>query len=213
MSARARRGFTLLEMLLSLAILAGLMVAMSTFLFGIAGGWGEGGETRLFDQHRRALARQLREAAEAAASRPGGARWTIKEAEWSGMPDAPRLSWSAPDLGRLARWPGEPLPDVDLALDVDAQRGLVLGWRSRLETETEEGRWHEAVLSPFVKGISYAYVAADGRWEVSETPLEETPPRTGWRQPDHIRLRMEHGKAKGEIRLPLGGPREGATPP
>jgi len=213
MKATERGGFTLLEMLLSLAILAGLMVAMSTFLFGIAGGWGEGGESRLFDQHRRALARQLREAAETAAARPGGSRWVIKEAAWAGMPDTPRLAWSAPDLGRLARWPGEPLPDVDLALEVDDQRGLVLGWRSRLETETEEMRRHEAVLSPFVKGIAYAYAGEDGRWEVSDTPLAEAPPRTGWRQPDHVRLRMEHGKSRAEIRLALGGPREGVTPP
>jgi prepilin-type N-terminal cleavage/methylation domain-containing protein len=208
-----RSGFTLLELLLSLAILAGLMVAMSTFLFGIAGGWGQGGESRLFDQHRRALARQLREAAEDAAGRPGGSRWVIKETTWEGMGDEPRLAWSAPDLGRLARWPGEPLPDVDLVLDVAEGRGLVLGWRSRLETETEAGRWHETVLSPFVTGITYAYVGTEGRWETSETPLEEAPPRTGWRQPDHIRLRMEHGKSQAEIRLPLGGAREGATPP
>lgn len=213
MRARRRGGFTLLELLLSLAIVAGLMVAMSTFLFGIAGSWGEGGSARLFDQHRRALARQLREAAESAAARPGGERWTIKEVAWDSLGEAPRLAWSAPELGRLARWPGEPLPDIDLVLDVDEERGLVLGWRSRLETETEEDRRHEAVLSPFVTAIDYAYAGADGRWEVSETPLAEAPPKTGWRQPDHLRIRLEHGKLKSEIRLPLGGAREGLTPP
>lgn len=213
MSARNRGGFTLVELLLSLAIVAGLMVAMSTFLFGIAGSWGEGGSARLFDQHRRALARQLREAAEGAAARPGGERWTIKETAWESLGEGARVAWSAPELGRLARWPGEPLPDVDLVLDVDGDRGLVLGWRSRLETEAEEGVWHEAVLSPFVTGIEYAYAGADGRWDVSEVPLEEAPPKTGWRQPDHLRLRLEHGKLKSEIRLPMGGAREGLTPP
>ena len=213
MNLRTRRGFTLLEMLLSLAILAGLMVSMSTFLFGIAGGWSESRESRLFDQHRRGLARQLREAADGAAGRPGGTPWTIRETEWETLGESARIAWSAPDTGRLARWPGEPLPDVELVLDVDSERGLVLGWRSRLEKESESGTWHETVLSPFVTGIAYAYADAEGRWETSEIPLAESPPRTGWRQPDHIRIQLEYGKSRGEIRLPMGGARGGATPP
>lgn len=208
-----RRGFTLLEILLSLAILAAVLVALNSLLFGIVGGWGEGRDSRLFDQHRRALARQLGEAAEAAANRAGGVAWNIDKVAWSGREEAPRVTWSMPDAGRLASWPAEPLPDVDLALEVDRDRGLVLGWRSRAETDAEADSWHEAVLSPFVRRLEFAYAAEAGRpATVSETPLP-TDGFTGWRQPDHLRIHLERGRDKAEIRVRLAGKREGATPP
>lgn len=208
-----RRGFTLIEILLSLAIVAAVLVALSSLLFGIVGGWGEGRDTRLFDQHRRALTRQLAESAGGAANRPGGIAWGIGKVRWSGREETPRVTWSVPDAGRLAAWPAEPLPDVDLALEVDPERGLILGFRSRAETDTEVDRWHETVLSPFVRRLEFAYAAEPGRpAAVSETPLP-LDGFTGWRQPDHLRLHLEHGREKAEVRVRMGGRREGATPP
>ena len=46
-----RRGFTLLEMLVSLALLGVLMVTLNTFLFSMSELWGGGRDQRLFDQH------------------------------------------------------------------------------------------------------------------------------------------------------------------
>jgi prepilin-type N-terminal cleavage/methylation domain-containing protein len=209
-----RRGFTLLEILLSLAILAGVLVALNALLFGVAGGWGEGRDRRLFDQHRRALGRQLEESVRAAAERPGGAPLAIRKQAWAGRGEELRPGWSLPDGGRLATWAGEPLPDVDFLLEVDEDEGLVVAWRSRAEVEMESDGWHEAVVSPFVRRLEYAYAPAGegGRWEVSETPLPE-PGFTGWRTPDHLRLHLEMGREKAEVRVRVLGKREGATPP
>jgi prepilin-type N-terminal cleavage/methylation domain-containing protein len=209
-----RRGFTLLEILLSLAILAGVLVALNSLLFGIVGGWGEGRDRRLFDQHRRALARQLGDAVRDAAEAPGGTPLAIRKQAWAGRGEEPRPAWSLPEGGRLATWAGEPLPDVDFTMEVDEEKGLVVGWRSRAEVDGEADRWHEAVVSPFVRRLEFAYApaGAGGRWEVSETPLSE-PGFTGWRTPDHLRLHLELGKEKAEVRVRVSGRREGATAP
>ena len=57
-----RRGFTLLEMLVSLALLGVLMVTLNTFLFSMSELWGGGRDKRLFDQHTRAATALVRNA-------------------------------------------------------------------------------------------------------------------------------------------------------
>ncbi|MEY4403984.1 MAG: hypothetical protein RIR91_2019, partial [Verrucomicrobiota bacterium] len=58
--ARAQsRGFTLLETLVSLALLGILMVTLNTFLFSMSELWGGKRDQRLFDQHVRAATRQV----------------------------------------------------------------------------------------------------------------------------------------------------------
>ena len=61
-----RRGFTMLEMLVSLALLGALMVALNTFLFSMTELWGGGRDQRLFDQHARAATALVRNAFEQA---------------------------------------------------------------------------------------------------------------------------------------------------
>ena len=56
---RRSRGFTLLEMLLALALVGMLMVGLNTFVFSMSEIWGRNREPRLFDQHVRAVTRYL----------------------------------------------------------------------------------------------------------------------------------------------------------
>ena len=56
---RRRAGFTLLEVLLSVAIATGLMVAVNFFVLSMGELWGRGSEERLFDQHVRGVTRFL----------------------------------------------------------------------------------------------------------------------------------------------------------
>ena len=50
-------GFTLLELLLSLALIGMLLVAMNQFIFSMGELWGRGADVRLFDRHVRAVTR------------------------------------------------------------------------------------------------------------------------------------------------------------
>ncbi|MEI6051176.1 MAG: prepilin-type N-terminal cleavage/methylation domain-containing protein, partial [Opitutaceae bacterium] len=58
-AVRRRAGFTLLEILLSLALVALMLVALNTFVFSMGELWGKNTDIRLFEQHVRAVTRAL----------------------------------------------------------------------------------------------------------------------------------------------------------
>ena len=67
-----RRGFTLLETLIAIALAGFLMVALNTFVFSMGELWGKNTDLRLFDQHVRAVTRFLEHELRAAARPPAG---------------------------------------------------------------------------------------------------------------------------------------------
>ena len=70
MRTGATRAFTLLELLLALALVGLLLVAMNTLVFSMGELWGRGSEPRLFDQHVRAVTRFLENELRASALPP-----------------------------------------------------------------------------------------------------------------------------------------------
>ena len=214
MSARpARRGFTLLETLISLALLAVLMLTINTFLFSMTELWGGKRDQRLFDQHVRAATRLVRETLEQATIAPGSAGVAIKEVADGLGSTEPRLSFLLGDAGRLADWPEAPLPDVDFSLYVDPDKGLALQWQSRLEINRDRTDLHDTILSPFVKSLAYEYYDADLKtWKLEEEPVHEDG-GTAWKKPARIHLRFERGSLKQEVVLDLPIKRPGASRP
>src|SRR5690606_34356478 len=80
---KRRRGFTLLEIMIALAITGMLMVALNTFIFSMGELWGRNSDLRLFDRHVRAVTRfverELRSAALPPAAVEGQAPITVQE--------------------------------------------------------------------------------------------------------------------------------------
>ena len=68
--SRRARGFTLLEILLSLALVSLMLVALNTFVFSMGELWGRNADVRLFDQHVRAVTRFLQHELRAAVLPP-----------------------------------------------------------------------------------------------------------------------------------------------
>lgn len=212
-AAVLRRGFTLLETLISLALLAVLMLTINTFLFSMTELWGGKRDQRLFDQHVRAATRLVRETLEQATAAPGAAGVAIKEVADGLGSTEPRLAFLLPDAGRLADWPEHPLPDVDFSLYVDPDKGLALQWQSRLEINRERTDLHETILSPFVKSLAYEYYDADLKtWKVEEEPVHDEGGTT-WKKPARLHLRFERGTLKQEVVLDLPIKRLGASRP
>lgn len=207
-----RVGFTLLEVLLALALLGSLLMALNVFVFSMAEVWGKGRDERLFLQHARAVSTHVQELLRAAAAGPGGGGLEVKEVRQSAGGESPELAFTLAEGGRLLSWPESALPDVELSLAVDERedRGLVLHWQSRLELRRDEEAPRVTVVSPFVRSLGWDYYDETfKRWETLDEPKREMDGT--YLLPRRLRLRFELGTLKTErvLRVPIR--MEGAT--
>jgi prepilin-type N-terminal cleavage/methylation domain-containing protein len=209
-SASDSKGFTLLEVLLALALLGSLLVALNVFVFSMAEAWGRGRDERLFAQHARAVTNHVEDLLEAASLGAVGDAPTVKEIRQENGGDAPKLTFTLPEGSRLLTWPEAPLPDVELSLSVDEGKGLIIGWQSRLEIRRDREAPRATVISPFVTSIGWEYYDASfKRWELLDEPKRENAGT--YLVPQRMRLRFSHGKMNLErvLIVPVRG--EGAT--
>ncbi len=206
---RARgRAFTLLEIIVALALVGLVLVALNSFVFSMGELWGRGTDVRLFDQHVRAvtryLDRELRAAVLPPATSLGEAPITPQEIRpLSGLSDN-LLTFELPEGSRLITWPERPLPEVVCSLQVREQEGLILLWHSRLEARFADDSPRESVISPLVTALAYDYYDPEFKRWTTETMLKkgavgalETPQR--------LRLKFAYGKLTREsvVTLPL----------
>ena len=197
-----RRGFTMLEMLVALALLGALMVSLNTFLFSMGELWGKGRDQRLFDQHSRAVAEMVRRTFESATYGPGASGVSLKDNDNGSGTTEPRLTFMLADAGRLADWPEGPLPDVDFNVFVDPDRGLIFQWQSRLELQREKTDLHETVISPFVKALHYEYYDATLKeWKTEDEPKHDDG-GTAWLKPARLHLIFKFPELKSTPKNP-----------
>lgn len=208
---RRRRGFTLLEILLSLALVALLLVAMNSFLFSLGELWGRRSDVRLFDQHVRAvtrfLERELRTAALPPFARADAGPFSVPEVRpRTGLIER-LLTFELPAGSRLCEWPGQPLPEVVCSLQARTGQGLVLLWQSRLERGFGEEAPRETVISPLVSAVAFDYFDADTRRWTTEQMLKLDPQGQAL-VPRRLRLTFSHGTLRREsvVALPEPGP-------
>ncbi len=210
----SRRGFTLVELLLAMAIMAMLLVALFTFVFSMGEIWGRGGEKRLFEQHVNAVTRHLetmfRRAALPVAATAESEPFTIREVRTATGGTADLLGFDLADGDRILVWNGPPLPDVECSLGLDPKGGLLLYWQSKLEIRRDTDPPRTVLISPFVTRIDYAYRDNDtGSWRSATTPQKSNAGH--WLVPDSIKLTFAHGGATAERTLTLPV-RNGALP-
>jgi len=207
---RKHAAFTLLEILLSLALVGLLLVAMNTFVFSMSELWGLRTEHRLFDQHVRAVTRfldkELRVAALPPYAQADSTPIALQEVQPQNGLMENMLTFELPAGSRLFTWPERPLPEVVCSFQVRANEGLVLLWHSRLEKNFETDPPRETVVTPFVTALGYDYYDVDANRWTTETTLKMDPqgkPMT----PGRLRLKFTYGKLVREsvVTLPTPG--------
>ncbi len=205
------RGFTLLEILLAVALVGLLLVAMNTFIFSMGELWGQRTELRLFDQHVRAVTRflnnELRASALPPAARAGSTPIALQEVRpQSGLMEK-MLTFELPAGSRLFNWPEQALPEVVCSFQVRPNEGLVILWHSRLEKNFDTDPPRETVVTPLVTALSYDYYDPDSKRWSTETVLKMDPqgqPMT----PQRLRLLFTYGKLTRESVITVPQPGE-----
>lgn len=198
------RGFTLVEVLLSLALLVMLMVSLNQFILAMGELWGRNREQRLFDQHARAVARHLEDMLQRGVLVPeAGRRLRVEASAVPGVGRGPLLTFDLPAGDRMLPWPDRPLPDVQCAVDLVPGRGLVLLWQSRWELGFERAAPRSTVISPLVKRLEYEYYRKETRTWTRQPSLtgggDEAAPL-----PARCRLYFQHERFSAErvVRIP-----------
>lgn len=211
-SRKNRRAFTLMEVLLALALVALVLTGLNTFIFSMGELWGRNSDLRLFEQHVRAVTRflehELRAAALPPAARANSTPIAGQEIRPQNGAMENMLTFELPGGSRLLSWPDRPLPEVVCSFQVRPNEGLILLWHSRLEKNFDTDTPRETVVTPFVTALSYEYYDADfNRWTV-ETQLKRDQ-QSQVMTPQRLRLKFTQGRFTVESVVTLPVPGEG----
>jgi prepilin-type N-terminal cleavage/methylation domain-containing protein len=169
------RGFTLIEVLLSIALAALILTGLNTFIFAMGELWGKNTDVRLFDQHVRAVTRflqgEVRRACLPPAVAPNSTPLGVAPVTPSTGGQENLITFVELAGGRILAWPDTPLPEVTCSLQVRRGQGLYLLWHSDLENHFNDDPPRDALVSPLVTGLAYDYYDKDfNRW-TTETAL------------------------------------------
>ncbi len=199
-------GFTLIEVLISLAIVGMILIALNTFIFSMGELWGKNSDVRLFDLHVRSvtrfLERELRAATLPPSARSHASPVAAQEIRPSGGISDNLLTFDLPAGSRLIVWPERALPEVVCSLQARDREGLVLLWHSRLEKNFDTDPPREIVVTPLVTSLAYDYYDADlNRWSTETTLKKDATgqPTT----PQRLRLKFAYGKMTRETLVAL----------
>jgi prepilin-type N-terminal cleavage/methylation domain-containing protein len=212
-SQRARaRAFTLLEILLALALVSLMLIALNTFVFSMGELWGKNADVRLFDQHvrnmTRFLERELRLAVLPPAARVGATPIAGQDIRTLSGPSEVLLTFELPGGTRLIHWPERPLPEVVCSLQAREREGLVLLWHSRLEKDFENDPPREVVITPLVSKLEYEYYDPDFKRWTKETSIKKDAGGNPL-PPQRLRLTFNYSKMSKETVVALPTPIEG----
>ena len=170
-----RRGFTVIEIVMAMALVGLVLVGLNTFIFSMSELWGKNTDVRLFDQHVRAVTRFLQKEMVRATLPPAASVNAtpvgVQPVTASGVGQENLVTYVELTGSRILTWPGPALPEVSCSLQVRRDKGLYMLWHSDLENHYNDDPPRETLVSPFVTGLAYDYFDTDFNKWTTETAL------------------------------------------
>lgn len=192
-----RRAFSLLEIILAVAVSGMLLTFVMFHIVSLSNIWLNSGDNDFFQQHAEGVTVFLNSAFAASEAVEGGARrdddaevgetrdlerdstTQARAIEWSSPPGEggftdPLLTFRLKEVPGVMAYEGDPLPGITAYLKFERGQGLALIWHSRLETIEQSSDLRTTLLSQFVDDINYAYYdAEDDSWREEPEPYED----------------------------------------
>lgn len=190
-SFRAARGFTLIEIILAMAVTGLLLTGAVSWLFSLSQLWTQRNGTHDFDQHVEGVRYFLGRCVDQ--SRPLTATET-NPVSWERLPgeserEDPYLTVRLKEPPALLISGDTPLSGLYLHFVFDPDEGLSVIWHSQMEKIEKPEDTRRTLISPFVVGMEYAYYDVTRKqWEILEEPKKEVQTLI---LPDFLRLHFE----------------------
>jgi len=206
MTRRSRRAFTLIEVLLSMALVALMLVSLNTFVFSMSELWGTNSDSRLFDQHVHAVTRylqqQMRDASLAPAASANATPIGVTQITPANGPQDYLITYMLLGGTRILNWADRPLPEVMCSLQLRDGKGLFLLWHSDLEMHYATDPPRETLISPFITTLGYDYFDTDfNHWTTETTMRKDNSGNTV--APARLHLLFVYRKLKSETIVDL----------
>jgi prepilin-type N-terminal cleavage/methylation domain-containing protein len=210
------RGFTLIEVLLSVALVGLVLVGLNLFVFSMGELWGKNTDVRLFDQHVRAvtrfLQRELLRATLPPAASVNATPVGVQPVTAEGRSQENLVTYMELSGSRILKWPDNPLPEVLCSLQVRRDQGLFMLWHSDLENHFATDPPREALVSPFVTALAYDYFDTDFNKWTTETVLR-TDASGNPLAPQRLRITFSYDRLTRETVITVPAARQGLPNP
>lgn len=220
------KGFTLIEVLLAIALGGALLTAVMVHVFSLAAIWQNSGDGDYFDQHVDGVVLFLSntfamsEGLESVAQEEEDRNETEEESQiepviWGRPPgysdfEDPLLTFRLKESPPLFTTGEFPMPGVTCHLYFHDRDGLSLLWYSRFSKVENINDVNRTLISPYVTEIEYCYYDTEFEsWDIESDPKED---RDGqFLLPDFIKLRFEYEDVVKE--MPIYMPRRNQNVP
>lgn len=194
--------FSLLEILMALAVCSLLMVGVMTWLTNMALIWQQRDENRFFKQHCEGVGTFLTSVfARSETPEEGSGTEANAPVAWARPPgfderDDPLLSFRVEEPPALLVAGTRPLPGVTGYLYFKGNLIQIL-WHSRLQELEEDDEVYLTTLSTYLDSVEYAYRnVEDESWETAVDPETSEEDSSAFILPDFIKLTFKNDEGQ-----------------